>query len=215
MEKLAASFCHLTNSSPNLAFPSSLSSPWNEYRSTSRNEGTTCFGCSRSLQMMSAVSEARWRGLQKSASNRSSRSISAEVCACSFPFFVSFAKSLHPWMRPSAFHVLCPCRTKTTRLGVDRVGSGRGGRLRRSPKGVNSSSPRHVHSFASCLVAETRATFPWWNVGAMATDRHVCLDDANLSLIHIHPSLAIDPHCQTRVQSNTGCRTQNWQMVHA
>jgi hypothetical protein len=43
------------------------------------------------------------------------------------PFVVSSEKSLLPWMRPSAFQVLCPWRTSTTRLRVEMLGRRTGG----------------------------------------------------------------------------------------
>lgn len=49
--------------------------------------------------------------------------MSLVVSACAIPLGVSSEKSLLPWMRPSAFHVLWPCRTSTTRLRVVMLGS--------------------------------------------------------------------------------------------
>ena len=55
------------------------------------------------------------------------------------PFSVSTAASELPWMRPSAFQVLWPCRTSTTRLLVLTDGSGKGGASTLSASSVNSS----------------------------------------------------------------------------
>jgi hypothetical protein len=64
------------------------------------------------------------------------------VSACASPFAVSREKSLLPWMRPSAFQVLWPWRTSTTRRREAMGGSGSGGASTRSPSGVKASDPR-------------------------------------------------------------------------
>jgi hypothetical protein len=85
---------------------------------------------SRPSQMISAVRRERASGLVKQASKESDRSIWREVSAWDSPLGVSTETSELPWMRPSAFHVLCPCRTSTTRFAARSGGSdapGRGG----------------------------------------------------------------------------------------
>lgn len=48
-------------------------------------------------------------------------SIWREVSAWASPFLVRTEKSELPWIRPSSFHVLCPCLTRTT-LFADFIG---------------------------------------------------------------------------------------------
>lgn len=73
-------------------------------------------------QMISAVRRERASGLVKQASKESEASIWREVSAWASPLGVSTEASELPWMRPSAFHVLCPCRTSTTRFASRRRG---------------------------------------------------------------------------------------------
>ena len=73
--------------------------------------------------MISAVRRERASGLVKQASKESERSIWREVSAWDSPLGVSTERSELPWMRPSAFHVLWPCRTSTTRFASCSGGS--------------------------------------------------------------------------------------------
>lgn len=83
---------------------------------------------SRSAQMISAVRRERASGLVKQASKESERSMRREVSACDSPLGVSTEMSELPWIRPSAFQVLCPCRTSTTRFASRSGGSRSPGR---------------------------------------------------------------------------------------
>jgi hypothetical protein len=96
---------------------------WNEYRSISRRSESVMSSSLRPSQMISAVRRERASGLVKQASNESDRSICREVSAWESPFSVSTEMSELPWMRPSAFQVLCPCRTSTTRFASRSDGS--------------------------------------------------------------------------------------------
>lgn len=77
-------------------------------------------------QMISAVRRERASGLVKQASKESEASIWRQVSAWASPLGVSTEASELPWMRPSAFHVLCPCRTSTTRFASRSDAPGRG-----------------------------------------------------------------------------------------
>ena len=61
------------------------------------------------------------------------------MSAWPWPFSVSTAASELPCKRPSAFQVLCPWRTSTTRFLALIEGSGRGGASTLSASCVNSS----------------------------------------------------------------------------
>lgn len=52
--------------------------------------------------------------------------ISLVVSAWATPLAVRMEKSVLPCTLPSAFHVLCPCRTKTIRFGLVILGRGSG-----------------------------------------------------------------------------------------
>lgn len=80
----------------------------------------------RPCQMISAVRRERASGLVKQASKESEASIWRQVSAWASPLGVSTEASELPWMRPSAFHVLCPCRTSTTRFASRSDAPGRG-----------------------------------------------------------------------------------------
>lgn len=77
------------------------------------------------------------------------------VSACARPLSVSSAKSVLPCILPSAFQVLCPCRTRTMRLDSVSLGRGSGAASLRSSRCVKSSLPFQVKScsIASCAVA--------------------------------------------------------------
>ena len=65
--------------------------------------------------------------LVKQGLNESERSIWREVSAWDSPMGMSTEMLELPWMRPSEFQVLWPCRTSTTRSGgSDAPGRGRG-----------------------------------------------------------------------------------------
>lgn len=62
--------------------------------------------------------------LLKQTLKLSPSSIRREVSACASPFCVSTEKSELPWIRPSSFHVLCPCLTRTTLFAAPMAGNG-------------------------------------------------------------------------------------------
>lgn len=68
------------------------------------------------------------------------------VSACARPFSVSSAKSVLPCILPSAFQVLCPCRTRTMRLDSVSFGRGSGVASLRSSRCEKSSLPFQVKS---------------------------------------------------------------------
>ena len=61
------------------------------------------------------------------------------MCAWASPNSVSTESFELPWILPSAFQVLWPCRTRTTRLDAFTEGSGRGGTSLRSSRREKSS----------------------------------------------------------------------------
>ena len=74
------------------------------------------------------------------------RTICCVVSACDSPFLVSTDTFELPWMRPSAFQVLCPCLTNTTLLASFMDGRGIGEESNLSFKSVNSSTSDQRYS---------------------------------------------------------------------